>query len=57
MAEVDIDERNLGDQFESDDDQAVMDTEVKFAKLTPHQMNVRIIITSIFTVLTRPILL
>lgn len=41
MAEVDIDEKNLGDQFESDDEAVVMDTEVRFDKLTPHQMNVR----------------
>lgn len=41
MAEVEIDERNLGDQFDSDGEDTAMQTEVRFNKLTPHQMNVR----------------
>lgn len=47
MAEVEFDEKNLGDEFEDGDDgQEVeaMDTEVKFEKLTPHQMNVRTLV-------------
>lgn len=43
MAEVEFEDKNLGDEFDgSDDDQDAdaMDTGLRFEKLTPHQMNV-----------------
>jgi hypothetical protein len=42
MAAVEFEDQNLGDEFDGEDGSpADMDTEVRFDKLTPHQMNVR----------------
>jgi hypothetical protein len=42
MAEVEFEDHQLGDEFDGEEDTHEMDTEVKFDKLTPHQMNVRV---------------
>jgi len=44
MADVEFEDQNLGDEFEDGEEGEqvdAMDTDIKFDKLTPHQMNVR----------------